>query len=301
MSTRAHVVESAGPTTASSAGHTSRRDVSFVRVGAFRLRISRQGHGPSLLLLGGLGNSLGVWDNLVGELPDLDTIAVDAPGTGSSSTPVLPLSMAELADLYASLVRSLELDQVSVLGLSFGGAVAQQLAYQSPGMVRRLVLCGTGPGLGGAPGSAAALQELASPARYYSASQSRRVAPLIYGGRFAREPESFSRELQDRLASPPSVYGYYCQIAALVGWSSLPWLGSIKAPTLVLAGDADPVYPIENATILGQSIPNARVEVLAGGGHLFVMDSARDIAPSVKAFVAGTDTPGRSSTAPWSA
>jgi pimeloyl-ACP methyl ester carboxylesterase len=123
---------------------------------------------------------------------------------------------------------------------------------------------------------------------------------LIYGGRFAREPESFSRELQNRLASPPSVYGYYCQIAALVGWSSLPWLGSIKAPTLVLAGDADPVYPIENATILGQSIPNARVEVLAGG-HLFVMDSARDIAPSVKAFVAGTDTPGRLSTAPWSA
>lgn len=301
MSTRAHVAESAGPTTASSAGHTSRRDVSFVRVGAFRLRISRQGHGPPLLLLGGLGNSLGVWDNLVGELPDLDTIAVDAPGTGSSSTPVLPLSMAELADLYASLVRSLELDQVSVLGLSFGGAVAQQLAYQSPGMVRRLVLCGTGPGLGGVPGLAAALQELASPARYYSASQSRRVTPLIYGGRFAREPESFSRELQDRLASPPSVYGYYCQIAALVGWSSLPWLGSIKAPTLVLAGDADPVYPIENATMLGQSIPNARVEVLPGGGHLFVMDSARDIAPSVKAFVAGTDTPGRSSTAPWSA
>ena len=60
--------------------------------------------------------------------------------------------MAELADVYASLVRSLELEKVSVLGLSFGGAVAQQLAYQSPGMVERLVLCGTGPGVGGYPG-----------------------------------------------------------------------------------------------------------------------------------------------------
>ena len=115
--------------------------------------------------------------------------------------------------------------EVSVLGLSFGGAVAQQLAYQSPRLVRRLVLCGTGPGIGGIPGSAAALQELASPVRYYSAAQSRRVTPMIYGGRFAREPESFSRELAERLASPPSVYGYYCQLAALVGWSSLPWLG----------------------------------------------------------------------------
>ena len=112
---------------------------------------------------------------------------------------------------------------------------------------------------------------------------------MIYGGRFAREPERFSRELQQRLASPPSVYGYYCQLAALVGWSSLPWLARIEAPTLVLAGDADPVYPIENATILGQSIPDARVEVLRGGGHLFVMDSASDIAPSVKAFISRLD------------
>ena len=238
-----------------------------------------------MLLLGGLGNSLGVWDNLVGELPDVDTIAVDAPGTGFSSAPVLPLSMAELADVYVSLVRSLGLEAVSVLGLSFGGAVAQQLAYQSPGVVERLVLCGTGPGIGGLPGDRAALQELASPARYYSAARSRRVAPLIYGGRFAREPERFDHEVQQRLAAPPSVYGYYCQLAALVGWSSLPWLGRIEAPTLVLAGDADPVYPIENATILGEAIPHARVEILRGGGHLFVMDSAGDIAPSVKAFI----------------
>jgi pimeloyl-ACP methyl ester carboxylesterase len=111
---------------------------------------------------------------------------------------------------------------------------------------------------------------------------------LIYGGRFAREPERFSRELQQRLASPPSVYGYYCQLAALVGWSSLPWLGRIEAPTLVLAGDQDPVYPMENATIIGRSIPNARVEVLRGGGHMFVVDSARDIAPSIDAFIGGS-------------
>ena len=205
---------------------TSQRDVSFVRVGALRLRISRQGQGPPLLLLGGLGNSLGVWDNLVAELPDFETIAVDAPGTGFSSTPALPLSMAELAEVYANLVRSLQLEKVSVLGLSFGGAVAQQLAYQSPELVRGLVLCGTGPGIGGLPGAPAALQELASPARYYSAARSRRVTPLIYGGRFAREPERFNREVQQRwprphrstattVSSPPSWAG-----AACPGWAA---------------------------------------------------------------------------------
>ena len=285
MSTRAHLVEPGPSSTASLTAATSRRDLSFVRVGSLRLRVSRQGEGPPVLLLGGLGNSLAVWDNLVSELTGLHTIAVDAPGTGSSSTPALALSMAELADVYAQLVQALDLDQVSVLGLSFGGAVAQQLAYQSPRLVSRLVLCGTGPGLGGHPGTPAALHELASPARYYSAAGTRRATPVIYGGRVAREPERFGRELQQRLASPPSVYGYYCQLAALVGWSSLPWLGRIAAPTLVLAGDADPVYPIENAMILGRSIPKARVEVLRDGGHLFVMDSASEIAPSINAFL----------------
>ena len=105
-----------------------------------------------MLLLGGLGNSLGVWDNLVGELPDFDTIAVDAPGTGFSSTPVLPLSMAELADVYVSLVRSLGLEAVSVLGLSFGGAVAQQLAYQSPGVVEHWCCAEPAPASAGFPG-----------------------------------------------------------------------------------------------------------------------------------------------------
>jgi poly(3-hydroxyalkanoate) depolymerase len=261
--------------------------VSFVQVGPLRLRISRQGEGPPLLLIGGLGNNLGVWKNLVAQLPDFHTIAVDAPGTGSSTTPVVPLSMAELADVYAALVRELGLQQVTVLGLSFGGAVAQQLAHRAPELVTGLVLCGTGPGAGGVPGSIAALGELASPLRYYSAARARRAAPVVYGGRFARELETFSRELDDRLTSPPSIYGYYCQLAALVGWTSIPWLASIQARTLVIAGDADPVYPLANARLLGRLIPDARVEVLTGGGHLFVMDSAAEVAPLVLTFLTG--------------
>jgi len=223
MYNQQHLVQSLDPSTSSRSGQSSpRREVSFVQVGALRLRVSRQGAGPPLLLIGGLGNNLGVWTNLVRQLPDFHTIAVDAPGTGSSTTPVLPLSMAELADVYAALIRALGQPRVAVLGLSFGGAVAQQLAHQAPQLVSQLVLCGTGPGAGGVPGSFAALGELASPLRYYSVIQARRAASLVYGGRFARDLESFTRELDDRLSPPPSLYGYYCKMAALVGWTSLP-------------------------------------------------------------------------------
>lgn len=286
MYTREHQGQSLSPNTGWRARRDAQQqDASFVRVGALRLRVSRQGVGPPLLLIGGLGNNLGVWKNLVRQLPDCHTIAVDAPGTGFSTTPVVPLSMAELADVYAALIESLGLPRVAVLGLSFGGAVAQQLAHQAPELVNELVLCGTGPGAGGVPGSMAAWAELASPLRYYSVAQARRAAPLIYGGRIARELEAFTRELDDRMISPPSIYGYYCQLAALIGWTSLPWLSGIEAPTLVIAGDADPVYPLANARLLGRLIPNARVEVLTGGGHLFVMDSAADVAPLVRSFI----------------
>jgi poly(3-hydroxyoctanoate) depolymerase len=260
-------------------------DESFVKIGTLRLRISRRGQGDPLLLIGGLGNNLALWHRLTEELPDIETIAVDGPGMGRSSTPLRPLSMFELADVYACLIKELGLRRASVLGLSFGGAVAQQLAYQSPSLVDRLILCGTGPGLGGVPGSPAVLSELSMPWRYYAASRFRLVAPLIYGGRVSREPEAFEEHLAERLRQPPSVLGYYYQLAALTGWSSMPWLSSIEAKTLVVAGDADPVYPVQNAHLLGQMIPDARVEVLKNAGHMFVVDSGAEIAPLISKFL----------------
>lgn len=235
-----------------------RQDVEFVRVGSLRLRISRQGAGPPLLLIGGLGHDLGVWHNLVRRLPDFETIAVDAPGTGFSTTPVLPMSMAELAEVYAGLLAGLGLAQVTVLGHSMGGAVAQQLAHQTPDLVSGLVLCGTGPGAGGVPATLPALKELASPV----------------------------------LSFPTSIYGYYCQLAALVGWTSFPWLASIEAPTLVIAGEADSVYPLANARLLGRLIPTARVAVVTGGGHQFVVHNADEVAPLVRAFIEPTVSSG---------
>ena len=257
----------------------------FVKIGTLRLRISRRGAGSPLLLIGGLGNNLGLFERLVAELPQVETIAVDGPGMGRSSTPFRPLSMFELADVYACLIKALGLEKASVLGLSFGGAVAQQLAYQSPSLVDRLILCGTGPGVGGVLGSPGVLSELSMPWRFYTPSRLRRVAPLIYGGRVAREPEVFEQELEQRLALPPSVFGYYSQLTALTGWSSTPWLSNIEAKTLVLAGDGDPVFPVENAHMLGRLIPDARVDVLKNAGHMFVVDSAAEIAPTIIRFL----------------
>jgi pimeloyl-ACP methyl ester carboxylesterase len=269
-------------------GSNGDNHTSTVTIGGLRVRVSRRGEGPPLLLIGGLGNNLGIWEPLVDELSAFETIAVDAPGMGHSSTPMRPLSMFELADFYACLLRTLGITKTAVCGLSFGGAVAQQLTYQCPNLVDKLILCGTGPGVGGVPGSPAALTELAMPWRYYAASRLRNVAPVIYGGRIARDPAALERHFKERLKNPPSVLGYYFQLAALAGWSSLPWLTCLTAPTLIIAGDSDPVFPVENAHMLGRLIPRARVEVLRGGGHMFVVDSAEEVAPFIADFLKPT-------------
>lgn len=261
-------------------------DVTTPSLGRLRLRVAREGAGEPLLLVMGLGGGIDMWRPLVDALVGVETIAVDGPGIGESTTPVRPLTMVELAEVYACLVRSLGLDAVSVLGFSFGGAVAQQMAISSPQLVRRLVLAGSGPGLGGVPGDPVALAELCTPWRYYSPTHLRRIAPLVYGGRTARDPEMLRRRTQERMHAAPSWFGYLWQLAALTGWSSLPWLHRITAPTLVLTGDEDPVFPVANAEMLARGIRGARLEVVPGGGHLFVLDSADEVAPLVSEFVA---------------
>ena len=254
-------------------------------LGSLRLRVSRQGAGEPVLLIMGLGGGLDMWRPLLDELGGVETIAVDAPGVGRSTTPFRPLSMVELAEVYARLVRALGLDSVHVVGFSFGGAVAQQLALSHPGLVRSLVLAGTGPGLGGVPGEPLALAELLTPWRYYSPRHFRWIAPTVYGGRMARDARFLHGHERQRMHAGPSFLGYAWQLIALAGWSSLPWLHRIAAPTLVLTGDEDPVFPLRNAEMLARGIPDAQLEVVRGGGHLFVLDSAPEVAPLLRAFL----------------
>jgi pimeloyl-ACP methyl ester carboxylesterase len=81
-----------------------------------------------------------------------------------------------------------------------------------------------------------------------------------------------------------SDYGYYLQLAAALGWSSLPWLALLRQRTLVLAGKDDPLVPLVNARILARLIPDARLETI-DDGHLFLVTSARESARLVGEFL----------------
>src|SRR5438132_7971459 len=131
-----------------------------------RLRVRIRGSGSPLLLVMGIGGNIEMWDPLVDALDGFETIAFDAPGTGESSRPWRPLWMTGLARVGERLLDALGYRQADVLGVSFGGGVAQQMALQAPHRVRRLVLASTSCGLGSIPGNPLVLLALGTPLRY---------------------------------------------------------------------------------------------------------------------------------------
>lgn len=249
----------------------------YVDAGASRVWVSVAGDGPPLLLLMGMGGHTGMWAPLRRQLPQFQTIAYDSPGTGRSPAAGRP-TMGALAGVATGVLDALGVERTSVLGYSFGGAVAQQLAHQSAERVERMVLAATMCGVGAVLGWPALW--MTTPARYWSPQALQVLGPTLYGG---RQRAGVVAPMFNE--APPDPLGYLSQIVAIGTWTSLPWLHRLRVPTLVLAGDDDPLVPLVNARLLARRIPGARLHVVAGGGHLLLLDSAVETAPIIESFV----------------
>jgi poly(3-hydroxyoctanoate) depolymerase len=262
--------------------------IRFLTVDGVRLRTSVRGSGPPVLLISGLGASLDFGVPFERELAGrrLQVISFDFPGVGQSTPFRRPRRMRGVADMVHRMVEALGHDNVDVLGVSLGGVVAQQLAHQTPHLVGRLVLAATGPGLGGVPGSPAVLWSLGTPRRYHQPDYFRRIAGRVYGGMARHDPDALLHGSVGQFVERPSIRGYLGQLYAISGWTSLTWLHRLQQPTLVLAGDDDPIVPLVNARILARRIPNARLHVITGGGHLFILEHPAATAALIADFLA---------------
>ena len=238
---------------------------------------------PPLLLLNGLGANLELLEPFVDALGEnVGTIRIDLPGVGGSPPPPLPLRMPGLARLVARALERVGYADVDVLGISWGGALAQQFAYQCAERCRRLILVSTGTGACMVPGRPDALLMLASPRRYLDATYMASVAPHLYGGRMRSLPE-LARKYA-RSAWSGGARGYYGQLFAGVGWTSIHWLWRLRQPTLIMSGRDDPIVPWINGWIMARLIRDSRLHIF-NDGHLGLMTSAAELAPIVRAFL----------------
>lgn len=220
-----------------------------------RVRVRIEGAGEPLLLLNGLLRPLESWTPFTQAVAHRTVIAFDVPGTGASSTPMFPVSMHSLAAVASSVLDAAGFAKADVVGFSHGGAIAQQMAVDSPTRVRSLVLAATSCGIGAITGDAGDLCRAA-------------LTP----------PKGSPWPLPDPL-------GVFWQLLAISTWSSMPFLAQINAPTLVVCGTHDRVVPPANSVLLADHIPHARLAAIEAGHDLQRAEHAPTLAALVDHFV----------------
>jgi len=255
----------------------------LVEVEGLQLRVASELDRPGtpLLIFNGIGASAGILHPIV-ETLSLPVITFDLPGVGGSRPSFLPRRMWQYARLARRLLAELQVEHCYVMGISWGGALAQQFARQYPDVTRRLVLVATSPGCIMIPPRPGVLLNMATPLRYLSAGYFRRVAGNIYGGDFRNDARL--RERHARRMTPPSALGYMGQLFAMSGFTSLPWLHRLRMQALVLAGRDDPIIPVANARLLHRLLPDARL-VLFDCGHLFLLTRLEQFCRELDGFL----------------
>ena len=270
---------SASPATSVSEEH-------LVPVLGQQIRVNvRRGSGVPLVLCNGIGASLEVLDPLVAQLdPDTTVVRFDVPGAGGSPNSPLPYGFPYLAAVLRRLLKKVGIRDtpVDVLGVSWGGALAQQFAFQNPRLCRRLILVSTGTGVFMVPGKPAVLAKMVTPRRFLDHKYAASIAGDLYGGAARTDPMVVKR-LFDRQLMAGSRVGYLHQLLAGSVWTSIFALPLIRQQTLIIAGLDDPIIPMANARIMHRLLPHSTLHVHSGG-HVDLVANAAELAPVIEMF-----------------
>jgi poly(3-hydroxyalkanoate) depolymerase len=264
-------------------------------IGDQLLRVGRStgtGGGLPLLLFNGIGGNIELLEPLAQQMPEREVITFDVPGVGHSQLPRRPYRLGSIVRLACGVLDHYGHRRCDVLGISWGGAVAQQFARSEPERCRRLILCATAAGVVGVPPRPSVGWKMVTPRRFWSRAYARRIAGTLYGGDFRRNPQLAARlfehiRWQTRL-------GYYLQVLAVAAWTSVHWLHRLPQPTLVMAGADDPLVPLPNARLMRRLIPHSELKVF-DCGHLFLLTRVEEAARTIREFLDRGATPPASS------
>ena len=258
-------------------------------VGDIEIYHERQGQGPPLLFISGTGGDLRNKPNVFdGPLPkSFDVLAYDQRGLGRSGKPDRPYAMADYADDAAGLMEAIGWAQAKVIGVSFGGMVAQELALRHPGKVERLALACTSPG--GAGGSSYPFHEIG---HLKGEARARHLIPISDTRRdeaWAKaNPELYAQLVAmtsaDPFAGEPGrAMGARRQLEARAGHDTWKRLNRIECPVMIAAGLHDGIALPEAQRRMAARIPNAQLAFF-DGGHLFMLQD-RTATPAMVAFL----------------
>lgn len=258
-----------------------------LRVAHWRLGESRDR--PPLLFFNGIGANIEAVTPLAEMLTERAFIMFDMPGTGESPDPTLPYNPFTMCWTATQILDLLDIDVVDVMGISWGGAMAQHFALQHPKRTRRLILAATTAGMLMVPGNPAALRKMVDPRRYIDPEYMNEHFATLYGG-VDKDGSVHQKDGHIGRLKPPSPRGYLYQLLALVGWTSLPALPFMSKEVLIMMGADDQIVPLINGKILTAAIRNSQLEIVDGGGHLFLLTHADESVAILREFLDSPQT-----------
>lgn len=217
-----------------------------------------------LVILAGIGMNMEMLEPIARRLPDRRVVSFDMPGIGGSPDPIFPYTIPHMALTLAALLDRLHIDEVDLLGISWGGAVVQQFAFQHRARTGKLVLAATSAGGTMIPGNPSILSQMLDPMEYSVEKALRRNLAMFYNGGGADT-------VSLNAATAPSPLGWSCQFAAFASWSSTAFLPLLGMPVMVMGDEDDQLVPPANAHFLHSAIPGSKLEMTEGGGHLFML------------------------------
>jgi pimeloyl-ACP methyl ester carboxylesterase len=249
-----------------------------------RIASEERGSGFPVLLVMGLGYGRWGWEPLVGPLAEAYRVVwYDNRGIGESDKPAGPYTAAQLAEDAVQVLDERGIERAHVVGTSLGGMVAQELALAHPERVEKLaLLCTTAGGADAFPMPEQTVQLFAEAPSLAPEVALRRFVENAVATRGPVVDELYAR----RLANPPDPAGWQAQAAAGAAFDGSKRAVAIRQETLVLTGDADNVIDARNSQLLAERIPNARLQVFPGTGHLFFWERPAEVAAALAEFLA---------------
>jgi pimeloyl-ACP methyl ester carboxylesterase len=271
---------------------------------AVGFRRAGSGNDETVLLIHGLAGSSKTWDAVIPDLAErYDVIAPDLLGHGESAKPRGDYSLGAFASGLRDFLAMMEIDSVTIVGHSFGGGVAMQLAYQFPHLVDRLVLVGSG-GLG---------REVSTLLRLLSLPGAEYLMPLVMPkpvieratelGRFLGRRNVRSAKLgefwrgyaslagaENRHAFVKTMRGVIEPGGQTVNASDRLYLAA-RVPVMIVWGDQDGVIPVAHGIAAHEAIETSRLEILEGIGHFPHVEAPERFVEVLVDFLSST-TPG---------
>ncbi len=261
----------------------------FIGATNVELYFELRGNGDALVLIPGFASGAWSWSWQVDELSGSFRVITFDPRGVSRSKMIegFSVSIEAIADDIAGMLDAMSIEKAHILGISFGGFVAQEFALRHPLRLNRLVLaCTSFGGPGHVPPEPEVLAAFASTRGLNTPERIRQYLTMAFLPEFvetnAAAVERFC-DLREQNAVPPDVYE--AQLYSATTFDAGERVSSIEAETLVITGDRDSVVPMQNSVNLAERIPNARLKVVENAGHMLFVEHSVEFNAIVRTFL----------------